>query len=138
MFYGCNNLRNINNFNFNTENVTNMKNMFFGCSNLRTIDLSSFNTENVTNMEGMFAYCCNLKDIDLSKFNINKAQNHLSCMFYYCCNLEKINLTSFNSIEGIFFKCSKLKQISIKKEYYDVIYEQKKRIEGVNDIELKC
>ena len=138
MFYGCNNLRNINNFNFNTENVTNMKNMFFGCSNLQSIDLSSFNTENVTNMEGMFAYCCNLKDIDLSKFNINKAQNHLSCMFYYCCNLEKINLTSFNSIEGIFFKCSKLKQISIKKEYYDVIYEQKKRIEGVNDIELKC
>ena len=34
MFHGCNSLTNINLFNFNTQNVTNMNSMFDECNSL--------------------------------------------------------------------------------------------------------
>ena len=42
--------RNINFFNFNTDNVTNMEYMFANCYSLNKLDLSKFNTEKVINM----------------------------------------------------------------------------------------
>ncbi len=38
---------------FNTQNVTDMKEMFSSCWRLKSLDLNNFNTENVTNMEGL-------------------------------------------------------------------------------------
>ena len=35
LFYGCNNLTNLDLSKFNTQNVTNMSNMFYGCNSLK-------------------------------------------------------------------------------------------------------
>ena len=61
MFSECNSLTTIDLSNFNTQNVTNMRDMFYECKSLKTIDLSSFNTQNVTNMGYMFSGCNSLK-----------------------------------------------------------------------------
>ena len=57
MFSGCSSLKEINLFNFNTNNVTDMGGMFYGCSSLKEINLFNFNTDNVTNMSWMFCGC---------------------------------------------------------------------------------
>ena len=54
MFYNCSSLTSLNLSNFNTNNVTNMKDMFSYCSSLTSLNLSYFNTNNVSDMEGMF------------------------------------------------------------------------------------
>ena len=46
--------------NFNTSNVTNMRDMFYNCSSLTTLDLSNFDTSKVTNMSYMFYGCSSL------------------------------------------------------------------------------
>ena len=50
MFCLCNKLLSIDLSNFNTQNVTNMRNMFYDCNSLICLDLSNFNTQNVINM----------------------------------------------------------------------------------------
>ena len=45
-----------------------MSGMFYGCNNLTNIDLSNFDTKNVTDMNAIFYGCNNLTNIDLSKF----------------------------------------------------------------------
>ena len=54
MFSGCFSLKNLNLFNFNTQNVKDMSYMFSGCSSLTNLDLSNFNTQNVKDMSYMF------------------------------------------------------------------------------------
>ena len=61
MFYHCNSLTNVNLSNFNTQNVTNMREMFSDRYSLISLNLSNFNTQNVINMSNMFAYCKLLK-----------------------------------------------------------------------------
>jgi len=48
MFYGCENLKILDIFNFDTRNVIDMSYMFNNCKNLTNINLSNFNTQNVT------------------------------------------------------------------------------------------
>ena len=57
MFSGCSSLKELNLFNFNTDNVTDMNGMFSYCSSLEELNLSNFNTNNVTDMRGMFSGC---------------------------------------------------------------------------------
>ena len=54
MFNECNNLKELNLSNFNTNNVTNMRLMFQLCNNLNELNLSNFTTNNVTDMSYMF------------------------------------------------------------------------------------
>ena len=54
MFHGCSSLKELNIDNFNTNNVTDMRDMFFGCSSLKELSIDNFNTNNVTNMSYMF------------------------------------------------------------------------------------
>ena len=42
--------------------MKNCAGLFYGLNNLESIDLSSFNTQNVTNMRDMFHNCQNLKN----------------------------------------------------------------------------
>ena len=48
--------------------------MFYNCTNLQNIDLSSFNTQNVTDIKDMFSGCNKLSSVVLNKkaSNINK------------------------------------------------------------------
>ena len=58
MFGDCNNLESIIfGTNFNTSQLTNMKDMFNGCESLTNLDLSKFDTSKVTDMSSMFSFC---------------------------------------------------------------------------------
>ena len=46
--------------------------MFYYCRSLTSLDLSNFNTSNVTDMRNMFYYCRSLTYLDISNFNIEK------------------------------------------------------------------
>ena len=70
MFSICSSLKELNLFNFNTNNVTNMSFMFSGCSSLKELNLNNFNTNNVTDMSYMFSKCSDELKLKLkSKFN---------------------------------------------------------------------
>ena len=48
-----------------------MSRMFDSCKNLSELNLSSFNTNNVSDMRDMFYYCKNLNLLKINKSNIN-------------------------------------------------------------------
>ena len=49
-----------------------MSHMFSWCSSLKELNLSNFNTNNVTNMKEMLYECISLKDLNVStNFKIN-------------------------------------------------------------------
>ena len=113
-FYGCSNLTTIEGIEyFNTENVTNMRNMFGHCESLKSLDLTNFNTENVENMSFMFRDCYALKSLDLSSFNTAKGTS-MSRMFYICKALttiyasDKFVTNKVTNGNDMFYGCEKL------------------------------
>ena len=117
MFNGCKSLTNLNLSNFNTINVTNMSNMFYGCKSLTNLNLSNFNTINVIDMNCMFCDCSSLINLNLSNFNTKNVTN-MSCMVYNCKSLTNLNLSNFNTINvtnmsGMFFNCSSLTNLNL-------------------------
>ena len=64
MFEGCEKLEEVNLFNFNTINVTNMCAMFSKCYSLKGANVAYFNLTNLTCMRWMFFGCENLIDLD--------------------------------------------------------------------------
>ena len=83
MFYNCGELRKLNLSNFNTNKVTDMKNIFECSFSLEELNLNSFNTNKVTSMRYMFWNCISLKKLNLSNFNTNKVTD-MTDMFRYC------------------------------------------------------
>ena len=78
--------------NFDTSNVTSMKEMFRGCVNLSTLDFSGFDTRNVQTMEGMFRGCeQGLTELDLSTFETPNLTRTID-MFLYCWHLTKLDI----------------------------------------------
>ena len=57
MFYECNKIIEIEFINFDTKNVTNMKEMFSNCSGLKILNLNNFDSKNVSTMRCMFYEC---------------------------------------------------------------------------------
>ena len=66
MFYGCENIKNINLYSFNTIGCLDMSKMFEKCKQLEYIDLSSFKINNKINMKNIFLDCEKLNE-DLIK-----------------------------------------------------------------------
>ena len=121
-FYGCENLTTIEGFEyFNTENVTNMRDMFGYCTSLKSLDLTNFNTENVTDMYYMFAYCKSLESLDLTNFNTAKVTN-MAGMFQSCNALKTIYASDKFVTDQVtestcmFSDCLNLKDYSSSKE----------------------
>ena len=117
MFYGCNNIIDINFNYFNSEQVNNMKGMFYECDCLKNINLFTFNTKNVVDMSFMFFRCYELKNLDLCSFN-TKNVNNMSSMFKSCKNLNNINISSFNTeividMDFMFFGCENLDSLDL-------------------------
>ena len=81
----------LNLYNFNTDNVTNMSSMFSACSSLKELNLNNLNTNNVTDMSGMFYECSSLKELNLSNFNTNNVTN-MRAMFYGCSDELKLKI----------------------------------------------
>ena len=84
--------------NFDTSNVTSMKNMF-GNSHVTSLDLSTFNTENVEDMSDMFVACDKLTTLNLSTFNTSKVTN-MTEMFEDCKLLETLYLNGTFAINN--------------------------------------
>ena len=121
-FYGCENLTTIEGFEyFNTENVTNMRDMFGWCTSLKSLDLTNFNTENVTDMYYMFYNCTSLESLDLTNFNTAKVTN-MTAMFRKCSALKTIyasdKFVTDQVTEGsdMFYHCFNLKDYTDSKE----------------------
>ena len=63
--------------------------MFSECSKLEKLDLFNFDTNNVNDMRLMFNECKLLKELDLSNFEI-KGDTYISSMFSYCNDSLKL------------------------------------------------
>ena len=117
MFYACSGLNSLDLSHFNTQNVTDMREMFSGCSGLTSLDLSSFNTQNVTEMHYMFSGCWGLTSLDLSHFNTQNV-TEMHYMFYGCSGLTSLDLSSFNTqnvteMHYMFSGCSGLTSLDV-------------------------
>ena len=98
MFAGCDKLKEIKGLcKLNIKKVTTMEAMFSKCSELEYLDLTNCDTSNVTDMGFMFEECKKLKNIKgLNNFITNKVIN-LSAMFQECYVLEHLDLSNFNT-----------------------------------------
>lgn len=85
--------------NFDTSNVTSMREMF-NTTGAEELDLTKFDTSNVTDMYGMFATCQSLKAIRVSdKFVVDQVTSS-RYMFSNCDNLEGEKGTTYGDTTG--------------------------------------
>ena len=96
MFYGCNNITEIDLTKFDTSEVTDMSNMFEFCSSITSINVSNFNTKKVTRMNEMFRQCLLLPSINLKSFDTSSVTT-IERMFSYCQSLTSIDIADFNT-----------------------------------------
>ena len=94
MFYGTNNMTDIDLSNFDARNVNSMNNMFRECTNLVNINFGNMDTSNSKDMESLFMDCNNIKSIDLSNFDTSSMENSKQ-MFSGCKSLISLDLTNF-------------------------------------------
>ena len=112
MFYNCSNLENIIFGNIDTSSVQNMYYLFGYCNKLTSIDFSHFNTSSVEYMDYLFANCSNIIEIDLSSFDTSKVKT-MESMFRSCTNLRsvnfgEINTSSVTNLISLFYRCENL------------------------------
>ena len=117
MFYECNDLKNIDFSEFNTEQVTNMSYMFYGCKSLNSLDLSYFSTENVAYIKNMFEGCSNMKSIDLSNFDTSCTAD-MNSLFKDCNKLSTLDLSNFKTknvtdMQYMFQNCQSLSNLNM-------------------------
>lgn len=94
MFWGCNNLAEIEFSHDNPINLTSFRSTFGYCKRLLEANLSNFEATNVTTFAQMFRECSNIKRIDLSKMNPTTISD-TSNMFNGCVSLEFLDIRSF-------------------------------------------
>ena len=118
MFQSCEKLTEIKGLeNWDTKNVTSMRNMFNKCYDLNSLNLSNFNTGKVTTMYGMFQHCQALTNLNVSNFNTSKVTD-MSYMFNSCELLTTLNVSSFNTskvlnMPAMFQSCRKLSGLDV-------------------------
>lgn len=125
--------------NFDTSNVTNMKNMFYFASKLTSLNLSNFNTSNVTNMAGMFSVCLDLTSLTLTSFNTSKVTD-MSYMFNGCNALSSLSLTSFNTskvtnMSQMFYECKALTSLDLSNFDMSKVTSTSDMLSGLTEIE---
>ena len=116
IFARCSSLSYLNISGWDTSNVTSMSNMFLICEKLPSLDVSHFNTSNVKDMDSMF-YNLNIDSLDVSHFNTGKVTN-MNWMFYGCRKLTYINVSNFNTnnvltMNNMFNYCNHLKSLNV-------------------------
>ena len=70
--------------------------MFYGCENILEVDLTDMDSSQVSNLKYMFSNCNHLSSVKLFNQNINQGHNnfYLNYMFSQCSSLVSVN--SFN------------------------------------------
>ena len=117
MFSDCINLEKIEFGEINTSLVENMGGLFFGCSKLISIDLNYFDTSSVTNMNSMFFGCNNLNELDVSTFSTSKVES-MSSMFEQCKKIISLNISNFDTskvkeMSHMFSGCNNIKSLDL-------------------------
>ena len=69
MFYGCNQITEIDFTNFVSSEVNGIDSMFKDCTSLKSIKFGNFRTSKVSSMSEAFRNCESLEELDLSSFN---------------------------------------------------------------------
>ncbi len=117
LFSGCSRLSSLDLSHFNTGNVTDLSYMFRGCSTLKSLDVASFDTSNVTDMTSMFSGCKALPSIDVTNFDTSNVTN-MSEMFRGCKALPSIDVTNFDTsnvtnMSAMFRGCKALHSLDV-------------------------
>ena len=117
LFLGCSRLSSLDLSHFNTGNVTDLSYMFSGCSTLKSLDVASFDTSNVTDMTSMFSGCHALPSIDVTNFDTSNVTN-MSAMFRGCKALHSLDVTNFDTsnvtnMSEMFSGCQTLPSIDV-------------------------
>ena len=76
------------------KNLDHTEYLFYGCDDIIELNLSQFKTSQVYDMSAMFEGCSSLKSLDLSHFDISLVTS-MALMFHGCSSLEFLNLPSF-------------------------------------------
>ena len=140
MFYGCNNLKELNIGNFKIINCDNLKKMFYNCNNLEVLNIFNFKDYNVKNFSEIFGNCNNLKTIInnnnsliLNKlFILKKNLNDNN----FCQIIDKKSIDNFSLIifEYLYF-LKKNKNVDINLNIYNEnIFENIKKIYNKNTL----
>lgn len=91
LFYGLENMQEIDLTSMHTHDVTVMSNLFWNCRSMRKVDLSHLDTRRVTDMNHMFYLCESLTEIDLSSFDTHQVTD-MSYMLCCCSALQSLQL----------------------------------------------
>ena len=122
MFYGNQNIVELDLNSWDMSNAVDLKFMFALCNNLETINIDKWDVSNVKYFAAMFqghdwVGDMKLKNIDVSQWNTSSAisMNH---MFYGCAQLEAIDVSNWNvenvtTFSHMFADCQKLQSIDL-------------------------
>ena len=69
--------------------------MFYGCQDIIEIDCSNFDCSQITNCKSMFIVCNLLEKINLGKLDFPLSKN-FSYMFCRCRNLKELDISHFS------------------------------------------
>ena len=138
MFDGCTSLLSVNLSNFNTSQITIFRMLFFQCYQLSTVDLTNFNTSLVTDMSLMFYECHSLRSVDLRSFDTSRVKN-MKSMFNSCLMMKELNLNHFNTslvseIDYMFYQCTSLISLEIKNFDMSNIIKTEKMFNGCRSL----
>lgn len=103
---------------FDTSNVTLMRDMFSNTSSLVSLDLSHFDTSRVIDMGFMFSYASSLTNLNLSSFNTSNVV-YMRSMFFGTQNIDHLDLSNFDTghvedMSGMFMR-SGVKNLDISR-----------------------
>ena len=117
LFYGCENMTNVDLSGFDTSNVTNMDEMFAFCDSLTNLDVSGFDTSNVADMSRMFDGCSSVTQLDVSEFDTSNVTD-MREMFGECSSLTNLDVNGFDTSNvtdmGVMFEgCSSVTQLDV-------------------------
>ena len=118
MFRECTKLASITFGNIVTSKVNDMQSIFRDCTKITSIDVSKFDTSSLTNTLELFSHCESLISMDLKNFKTQNVVNTKD-LFAYCYKLISFDLSSFDTrkvtnMQGMFFYCRKLKYLYLE------------------------
>ena len=96
MFYGGENLVELDLTNWNPKLLQKTRYMFFGCSNLKIIkNIENWQLPNIKDVSYMFYYCAKL-DVDLSNWDLTKIKNYLKEGIFHFSGITKNHYPKLN------------------------------------------
>ena len=117
----------------NSNNLENACCLFYDCEDLKQLDIINFNTQKLTNISFMFAFCSRLKNInDLKNINFNIVTDAQKMFLKSSIEEIEINLgPKINDLYSMFENCNHLKKIKINNFTYT------KQNKNVKEIDIR-